>query len=280
MIASPTLSHNELEDSLLNEDEKHSESILMQDILNKIIRVAQLDTHVIVTGEIGSGKKRMARVIHENSARSNGPFYSFYCVDIDEKEYKEAFWEHLYFEEEHIILKYDAIEKASGGILYLDQFSELSPQFMLNIINSFVKSCNQLFRYDMDSRPRLVISMNLESYQEVSDTEEWNTILDKTDPVEIMLPPLRERREDIPIIIESFIKEINKKNAKWKNLTISDEALYECCNYSWPGNIRQLKNAILQGAILSHGETINSNHLPFSMSWKLPYNIDGDRTKQ
>lgn len=277
MIASPTLTHKELKESFLNEVERSSESVLMQDILNKVIRVAHIDTHVLIVGEIGSGKKRIAKVIHKNSIRSDGPFYSFYCVDINEKEYKEAFWEHLHFDEEHITLKYDAIEKASGGILYLDQFSELSAQFMLNIINSFVKSSDQLFRYDISSRPRLIISMNQESYQNVSHTAEWATILNKIDPVELMLPPLRERREDIPIIIASFIREINTKNSKWSNLNISDEALEECCKYHWPGNIRQLKNAILQGAILSHGETIKSCHLPFSMSWKLPYDVDGNR---
>jgi len=85
---------------------------------------------------------------------------------------------------------------------------------------------------------------------------------------------LRERKEDIPQLIQSLLQEIKTSYAGYKDLTISTEALYECFNYSWPGNIRQLKNALLQGAILSYGKTIEIPHLPFTMNWKLPYNID------
>src|SRR5690606_23302927 len=117
-------------------------------IFNKILGIAKRDIHVITIGEIGSGKKRLAQIIHENSDRKDGPFYSFYCVDVHEDEYKEAFREQLLLKEEHFILKYNALEEASGGILYLDQFSELPPAFMLKIIQSYIKGCEQLFRHN------------------------------------------------------------------------------------------------------------------------------------
>ncbi|HEX6983558.1 MAG TPA: sigma 54-interacting transcriptional regulator [Balneolaceae bacterium] len=275
MIASP--SHNHLQESQLTDVEKSSRSVLMRDIFYKILSLAKLSSNAIVVGEIGSGKKRLAHIIHENSYRANGPFYSFYCVDVDEERYKDAFWGHLQFEEEHITLKYDAIEKASGGILYLDQFSELPPAFMLNILKSFLKGSKQLFRYDTTHIPRLVISFNQESFNKIFDTPLWDKILDLLDPMVVMLPPLRERKEDIPVLIDHFIDEIKKKNSEWKNLSISAQALCECFKYSWPGNIRQLKNAILQGAILSYGKTIECKHLPFSMSWQLPYEFDGNK---
>lgn len=276
MISSPSISETMLQHSLLNEVEKSSKSMLMQDIFNKILTIAKMDTHVIVIGEIGSGKKRLAEIIYENSCRANGPFHSFYCVDVHDEEYKEAFREQLHLEEEHFILKYNAIEKACDGILYLDQFSELSPRLMQRIINSFIKGSKQLYRHNEKSKPRLIISMNQESYQKVFRKPVWNTILDMLNPVVIMVPPLRERKEDIPLIINSFLKEIKERYNDWKDLKISQQALRECYNYNWPGNIRQLKNALLQGAILSYGETIESHHLPFSMSWKLPYEFDGN----
>lgn len=276
MISSPSISETMLQHSLLNEVEKSSKSMLMQDIFNKILTIAKMDTHVIVIGEIGSGKKRLAEIIYENSRRAKGPFHSFYCVDVHDEEYKEAFREQLHLEEEHFILKYNAIEKACDGILYLDQFSELSPRLMQRIINSFIKGSQQLYRHNEKSKPRLIISMNQESYQKVFRKPVWNTILDTLSPVVIMVPPLRERKEDIPIIINSFLKEIKERYNDWKDLKISQQALRECYNYNWPGNIRQLKNALLQGAILSYGETIESHHLPFSMSWKLPYEFDGN----
>ncbi|MEX0609995.1 MAG: sigma 54-interacting transcriptional regulator [Balneolaceae bacterium] len=276
MNSSPSISQTALKKSLLSEVEKSSKSILMQDIFNKILTIAKLDTHVIVIGEIGSGKKRLAQIIHENSSRAKGPFYSFYCVDVNEDEYKEAFREQLHLEEEHFILKYNAIEKACDGILYLDQFSELPPQLMLSIIHSYIKGSEQLYRHNQEIKPRLIISMNHESYHKVLSQPVWKTVLDLIDPVVIMVPPLRERKEDIPVIIDSFLNEIRGRYNDWKNLDISAQALRECFNYNWPGNIRQLKNALLQGAILSYGETIESHHLPFSMSWKLPYEFEGN----
>ncbi|MEX0721764.1 MAG: sigma 54-interacting transcriptional regulator [Balneolaceae bacterium] len=276
MNPSPSVSQTVLKQSLLSDVEKSSKSILMQDIFNKILTIAKLDTHVIVIGEIGSGKKRLAQIIHENGGRADGPFHTFYCVDVDEEEYKEAFREQLHLEEEHFILKYNAIEKACDGILYLDQFSELPPQLMLSIINSYIKGSEQLYRYNQENKPRLVISMNQESYQKVLHKSVWKSLLQKLDPVVVMVPPLRERKEDIPVIIDCFLNEIKERYSDWKDLKISTEALKECFNYNWPGNIRQLKNALLQGAILSYGETIESHHLPFSMNWKLPYEFDGN----
>lgn len=278
MISAPTLTRNQPDQALLNELEKSLKSALMQDIYDKVLKLAKVDKHVVVVGEIGSGKKRLAEIIHKNSSRSNGPFHSFYCVDVNEEEYRDAFSEHLRFEEEHITLRYDAIEKASGGVLYLDKFSQLPPQFMLDIIDSFVKGCEQLFRYDKASRPRLVISMNQEACHDILNTPVWETILRHLDPVMIMPPPLRERKEDIPVIIDFFLREIRERYGEWSELTISKPALTECFNYNWPGNIRQLKNAILHGAILSCGETIESHHLPFSMSWSLPYELDENKS--
>lgn len=280
MNLSPSISQKALRQSYLNEVEKSSKSLLMQDIFNKILNIAKRETHVVTIGEIGSGKKRLAQIIHENSNRSEGPFYSFYCVDVHEDEYKEVFREQLQLKEEHFILKYHALEKASGGILYLDQFSELPPQFMLNIIKSYVKGCEQLFRHDVKSKPRLIISMNQESYQRVMHQQVWKQILDLLNPVVVMLPPLRERKEDIPLIIDAFLKEIKERYTDWNDLCISQQALHDCFNYNWPGNIRQLKNALLQGAILSYGKTIESRHLPFSMSWKLPYEFEGNEMFQ
>lgn len=272
MSASPV--HIKLEETFLNDLEKSSQSFLMQDIFNKILTLAKLDSNVVIVGEIGSGKKRLAHVIHENSRRANKPFYNFYCIDIDETKYKDAFWGHLQFDEEGISIRYDAIEKSACGVLYLDQFSELSPNLMRDIITSYIKGTNQLFHYAPLNKPRLILSINQESYHNILHSQIWKMLLEKLDPVVIMLPPLRERKDDIPVLINYFLQELRQKGKEWKDVKISHEALCECFNYSWPGNIRQLKNAIMQGAVLSFGQTIESHHLPFSMHWKLPYKID------
>lgn len=268
MLTFPSVSCPQFYTSPLGEPENTIRSEIMRDILHKTLRIARLNNNVLIIGENGLKKKRLARIIHKNSNLADGPFHTFYCIDINEEQYKEAFREHLQFREGHMYLKYDVIEKASGGILYLDQFSELEPRFMYNIINSFLKSSEQLFRYSMASKPRLILSMNPGPYKKISRRRLWKTITHLIDPVVIMLPPLRERKEDIPVIIEYYLKQIKADHPEWNNLSISSGALFECLNYNWPGNVRQLKNAIFQGAILSHGQTIEPHHLPFSMSWK------------
>jgi DNA-binding NtrC family response regulator len=279
MISSPFAyqNHNILNRSHLTKVEKFSKSIIMQDIFNKVLHLAKSNDTVIIVGEGGAGKKRLAKIIHQNSGRSQNPFYSFYCVDVKEEEYKEVFREHLHLEEDFLILKYDALEEARGGSLYLDQFSELPIQFMYNIIQSFVKGSEQLYRHNAAEKPRLLITMNLQAYQNIFYTSIWNKILRLINPIAVMVPPLRERKEDLPLIIDHTIHDIKNKREEWENLKISSQALQKCLDYSWPGNIRQLKNALLQGAILSHGETIKNQHLPFSMSWQLPYALDNNK---
>lgn len=275
MFTALSIGKNPLEDSSLSHAEKSCKSILMRDIFSKILDLAKLNTPVVLIGEIGVEKKRIAKIIHENSNRAAFPFYTFYCVDLNDDEYKEAFREKLLLSEDHFILKYDVIEKACNGILYLDQFSELSDEFMLNMVRSFTKGSQQLYHHNKKAKPRLIISVNMESYANIINSPHWQTILQLLDPYTIMIPPLRERREDIPLLIHSFLKQIKSKSNKFKELSISDDALNTCSSYSWPGNIRQLQNALLQGAVLSHKKTIQSHHFPFSMYWKLPYDFGG-----
>lgn len=246
-------------------------SPLMKDIYQKVKSIARLDKHLVLIGEIGVGKKSLAHAIHRNSSRSQGPFHSFYCMNTNEDEFKEAFWEQVHVENEHLLLKYDILEKASNGILYLNKFSEMTTAFKLNIIDSYIHGCNQLFRYNFATSPRLIISISQDSFQQFLKTEVWNKLLMLLNPISIMLPPLRERREDIPAFIETFIEEARSSEPAWYRLGITDEALRECLAYKWPGNVRQLKNAIFQGALLSQGYLIECHHLPFSMNWQLPY---------
>ncbi len=248
-----------------------TKSPLMEDIFQKVKGIAHLDKHLVLIGEIGVGKKSLAHAIHRNSSRAKGPFHSYYCMNTNEDEFKEAFWEQVRVENEHLTLRFDVLEKASNGILYLNKFSELSTAFKLNIIDSYIHGCNQLFRYNFATSPRLIISISQDTYQQFMKTEVWSKLLKLLNPVSIMLPPLRERREDIPSFIETFINEARISEPKWDTLGITDEAMRECISYRWPGNVRQLKNAIFQGALLSQGSLIELHHLPFSMNWQLPY---------
>ena len=238
----------------------------MQDIFYKAIHLAKSSSNVVLVGEIGSGKHRIAEIIHKNSQRSEGPFHTFSCLNINEGIYKDAFWGQLHIEDNQLILKYDLLDKTTGGTLYLDQFSELSPSFMLKVLSSYQKGCKHIFRNESDQKkPRLILSLNQELYHHFVHKSIWKKILDKLNPVMLMVPPLREHREDIPLIINYFLEEIRAKKEKYKHVEISTHALLACFNYDWPGNFLQLKNAILQGAILSGGQIIKRKHLPFTL---------------
>jgi len=254
-----------------NETEFQTKSPLMNDIYQKVKSIALLDNHLVLIGETGVGKKSLAHVIHKYSSRVEGPFHSFYCVSTNEEEFKEAFWEQVYVEYDHLHLKYDVLEKSSNGILYLNKFSELTHAFKLKIIDSYMHGCNQLFRYNIATSPRLIISFSLDTFQQFIKTEMWKKLLFLLNPVSIILPPLRERQEDIPAFIKLFIEEARNSDPAWSRLGITENAMRECIAYKWPGNIRQLKNAIFQGALLSQGNLIDTHHLPFSMNWQLPY---------
>src|SRR5699024_8799395 len=118
------------------------------------------------------------------------------------------------------------------------------------------------------------ISINMDSYNNIINFPRWQMILDLLNPYIIMIPPLRERKQDIPLLIHSFLRDIKSKSTKFNELSISDEALKICSSHRWPGNIRQLHNALLQGSLLSRKKTIQSHHFPFSMHWKLPYDLE------
>ncbi|MCH8496459.1 MAG: sigma 54-interacting transcriptional regulator [Balneolales bacterium] len=251
-----------------------TKSPLMKDIYQKVQNIARHEKHLVLIGEIGVGKRSLADAIHRYSSRSNGPFHSFYCINTNEEEFKDAFWEQLRVENEHVLLRYDLLEKTSNGILYLNKFSELTTSLMLNIIDSYIHGCNQLFRYNLSTSPRLIISISQDTYQHFMKTEAWDKLLTELNPISIMVPPLRERREDIPAFIKLFIEEARYSEPSWSDLSISDEAVQECISHRWPGNVRQLKNAIVQGALLSQGGLIQCQHLPFSMNWQLPYQDD------
>jgi DNA-binding NtrC family response regulator len=251
--------------------ELKSKSALMKDIYIKALELSNIGSNIIIVGETGSGKKHLGRFIHQHSSRKEGPFHWFYCVDINESDYKDAFWEHIQIMDSHIILTYDAIEKASYGFLFLDQFCELEESFMIDIIQSFKQGCNQLFRYNTSATPRLILSIDHNAYKEILRKDIWKTLLELTESNVIMLPPLRERKEDIPELIEHFLGEIRRNNEEWRNIRLTEEAFNKCYNYSWPGNILQLKNALLQGAMLSTNELIDVQHLPISLKWSLPY---------
>lgn len=245
--------------------------LLMNDIYQKVLLLAKTEFPVIFEGETGSGKHCLARVLHDNSNRSAGPLHFFYCPGIDESTWKDAFRENVSVCDDKIVIQFKAIEKAAGGTLVLYRFCELAEDEQSRILMLFLEGIRYVFRYANQMAPRLVLAMQPPAFQKMCKTAVWKNTMKSLLPVVVTVPPLRQYKQDIPLLIDFFLREIHQDSARGAKLGISETALRACCDYNWPGNIRQLKNALIQGATLSGGNTIELIHLPFSISWKLPY---------
>jgi len=238
----------------------------MKEIAHKIETIAKTDTCVIIIGEYNTGKGWTARAIHTLGKHSKGPFYEVYCIAMQPDKIKREFFGHIKYTNRGAIITHQAFERANDGTLFIDGFTALPNEIQMHIINIMEQlTVNPILNEKMERiDTRLILSIDNESYNEVKDSEFWDNLLSRINPIMIQQPPLRERREDIPWLIDSFLKEFSARY-DWTEAEISPQALYRCIIFDWPGNIRQLKNAMEYALVLSSGGYILPDHLPPSL---------------
>ncbi|MEK7741371.1 MAG: sigma-54 dependent transcriptional regulator, partial [Nitrospirota bacterium] len=238
-----------------------SEKILK--VFKEIGRVAAKDITVLVTGESGTGKELVAKAIHHNSKRSSGPFIAINCASMP-KDLIEAElfgWEKGAFtgaKDKRI----GKIESASGGTLFLDEISELDMNLQAKLLrflqdNEFSPlGSNKVTKADA----RIIGATNKNLKDAVSKGLFREDLYYRFNVVQIKLPSLRDRREDILMLAKHFLKEAQRKfNTGQKEL--SKEAKDFITKYDWPGNVRELENTIKSACILSNGTTIEKRDL-------------------
>ena len=250
-----------------------TKSDLMKDIYSKLEKVAETDANVMLVGENGAGKNFAARLIHQQSLQNQGPFHAFFCSAVDESNFKRAFQGQLTFSNDTFEIEHPAVEKARGGLLYLDRFTDLSVENQVHLAEIISGAQHNLDLYQgADPVPdlRVVLSVDKKAFRRMLQQDYWHYIMEHLNPISIWLPPLRAHREDIPPLVELFLSRFSYDlwNAP-KQLEISLRALYKCISYHWPGNIRQLKNAILNAAVQAEDNYIKAQDLPFSLNWDL-----------
>ncbi|MFH5833500.1 sigma-54-dependent transcriptional regulator [Halalkalibaculum sp. DA3122] len=247
-------------------------SEIMRDLYKHIVDLAQRDNNIIIVGEQGTGKNRTAKMIHSLSSFSEGPFGNLFCNTLEEtiqekmKELESTLEGDTYQSSEDF-----GMDFLSGGTLFFNSFSELS-HLNQKILVRLVHNAQQMaMQTEKVSEFRIIISVEQSAYAEFSEQPFWDDLLEQLNPVIIELPPLRERCEDITLLIDQFLLDFASKNGTPVH-AISPRAAYKCISYHWPGNVRQLKNTIEHAAtVVPAGEVITSDQLPFSINWKSPY---------
>ncbi len=256
------------------------ESAPMKDVYQFLKRVAPTDSNVLLQGESGTGKELAARAIHRNSPRSDKPFLAINCAAIP-----EGLLESELFGHERgaftgaVALKKGRLEIANGGVVFLDEIGELAPALQVKLLRVLQE---REFERVGGIRPisvdiRLIAATNQDLMQAVKAGTFRNDLFYRLNVLSLMMPPLRDRREDIPMLAKHFVdKYVKKSNTRGKKLSL--EAMACLAKYDWPGNVRELENALEHAMVLSTSESIQPDDLPESILEKgLPSNAEGAR---
>jgi len=239
----------------------------IEQVIDLAQKVAKTDSTVLLTGETGTGKEVFAQAIHENSTRVGKSFVALNCSTFS----KEILESELFGHKQGAFTgalkdKKGFIEEANGGTLFLDEIGEMPIDLQAKLLR--VLETSEYIPVG-DTTPkksnfRLIAATNRDLKTESDEHRFRSDLYFRLNIFEIKLPSLRERIKDIGVLTHYFVKQFSEKTNK-KTLHISDDFLQKLENYSWPGNIRELKNIIERSVILSNGDTLTSDVLPYEM---------------
>ena len=251
--------------------EKHSttgNSPPTEVLKKQIALVAPTNTWILITGENGTGKELVARTIHQLSSRVDYPLITVNCAAIPE----ELIESELFGHEKGAFSgatskKRGKFELANNGTIFLDEIGDMSLKTQAKILR--VLQEQQLQRVGgsriLSVNVRVIAASNKDLEQEIEKGNFREDLYYRLNVIPVEVPPLRERSEDIPLLVKTFLDECAKQNRSTKK-TITDEAIELMRAYSWPGNVRELKNLVERLAIMVRGEIIEASDVP------APYN--------
>jgi len=260
------------------------QSQAMRDLIAETIRVAEADSSVLIRGESGTGKELIARTIHQLSARSRGPFVAVNCGAISPNLVEsELFgYEKGAFTGAHA-RKAGQFEAAHKGTIFLDEVSELPPDAQVKFLR--VLQEGEFFRVG-GTKPvrvdvRVIAATNRDLEQMIGEGLFREDLYFRLNVVELRIPPLRERREDIAPLAEYFFRELRRQIPTAME-RISPQAMNALRQYDWPGNVRQLRNAIEHALVMGTGKVLRVRDLPDYVTapetLQLPVDIVGTPT--
>jgi transcriptional regulator with GAF, ATPase, and Fis domain len=240
------------------------ESLRMREVYGFIAKVAPAAATVLLRGESGTGKEVVARAIHRNSPRADKAFIALNCAAITETLLEsEMFGHEKGAFTGAVAQKKGKIESADGGTLFLDEIGELSPNLQVKLLRVLQE---REFERVGGARPikvdiRLLAATNQDLERAMKDGRFRPDLYYRLNVISVVLPPLRERRDDIPLLANYFVAKYCERSNR-PTMEISPEARAYLINYDWPGNVRELANAMERAIVLGSGEVIRPEHLP------------------
>jgi DNA-binding NtrC family response regulator len=236
----------------------------MQRVLQLVKQVADTRASVIITGESGVGKEVVADAIHHISGRREQPYIKVHCAALTESLLEsELFGHEKGAFTGAVARKRGRFELANGGTIFLDEIGEISQQVQIKILRVLQDKKfervggEQTFEVDV----RIISATNKDLKQEIEAGRFREDLYYRLNVVNIHVPPLRERKEDIPLLAHAFLEEFSRENKK-EIEAIDRSAMQALHNYTWPGNIRELRNCIESAVVMAGGSTITPADLP------------------
>lgn len=240
------------------------ESARVKEIFQFLARVGPTDSTVLIEGESGTGKELAARALHRNSHRNQKPFVAINCAAIPETLLESELFGH----ERGAFTgaasqKKGKLEVAEGGVVFLDEIGELAPALQVKLLRVLQE---REFERVGGTHPikidvRVIAATNRDLDDAVRKREFRQDLYYRLAVVKLTMPPLREHREDIPMLTRHFIQK-NAKRCKVKAKPVSREAMAALVSYDWPGNVRELENAIERALVMGSSDTILLEDLP------------------
>lgn len=239
------------------------EAAAFRDVITTLQKAAPTEATVLITGESGTGKELFARAIHQLSHRKNAPFVAVNCAAIPEQLLENELFGH----ERGAFTgatsrKLGKFEMATGGSVFLDEIGELTPPLQAKMLR--VLQEHEIDRVGGTSPVqvdiRIIAATNRSLEQLVSTREFREDLFFRLSVFPIHIPPLRQRKKDIPLLAESFVEEFSREMRRGK-IRLSQGAMEKLAAYSWPGNVRELQNCMERAVILSDGGVITESQV-------------------
>jgi DNA-binding NtrC family response regulator len=238
----------------------------MRRVFETIQKVAETDLTVLIRGESGTGKELVAQALHNRSSRKGRPFVAVNCAAIS----RELVESELFGHEKGAFTGADArrqgrFEAADGGTIFLDEIGDMAPETQAKVLRVLQE---RSFERVGGTKPipvdvRVVAATHRNLEEEVRRERFREDLYYRLKVVEIELPPLRERPEDVPALAQRFLEQVTERLGREKK-GFSEAALATLARHTWPGNVRELRNAVEQAAVLSSGSTIDEGDLNLS----------------
>jgi len=241
----------------------------MQEVINIALRAADSNATILITGESGTGKEVIANIIHRHSARKDKAFLKVNLSALPATLIEAELFGAVKGAYTDAVPRVGKFEEANNGTLFLDEIGELAPEVQVKLLR--VLQEREIFRLGSNDpikvNIRMVVATNADLAQLVREKKFREDLYFRLNVINIHLPPLRERREDIPYLTDHFIKKFNQREGK--TLTaISREALHRLVTYHYPGNIRELENIVERAVVLARGNVLTLQDLPVFIDQK------------